>query len=147
MYLDSCILVKLLVVEPDSESFVLALAGQSLVTSELAYTEIYSALCACERAGRISGADLRRAWREFGQRIANEEIHLLPLNSVTLRKAAQLLAYCHAHVPLRSLDAIHLAAVDLCQDFPLATTDARLRAAAQRMRFDLFPPVEEPPAP
>ena len=36
MYLDSCIIVKLLVVEPDSEVFVALAGGQPLVTSELA---------------------------------------------------------------------------------------------------------------
>ncbi|NDD39013.1 MAG: hypothetical protein EB082_11495, partial [Verrucomicrobia bacterium] len=54
MYLDSCILVKLLVVEPDSEFFIGALEGRQLVTSQLAQTEIFSALLARERAGKIS---------------------------------------------------------------------------------------------
>ena len=145
MYLDTCILVKLLVVEPDSEFFARELSGQPLVTSELAYTELFSALLACERAGKISGADRRRAWREFETRVAAEEIRLQPLSFVTLRKAAQLLERCHPRVPLRSLDAIHLAAADLCQDFPLATTDARLRSAAQLLRFELFPPTDGTP--
>jgi hypothetical protein len=43
MYLDSCILVKLLVAEPDSEFFVRSLEGKPLVTSELAQTEVFSA--------------------------------------------------------------------------------------------------------
>lgn len=145
MYLDSCILVKLLVAEPDSEFFAAELAGQALVTSELAYTELFSALLACERTGRITGADRQRAWEEFETRVSEEEIRLLPLNSLTLRKAAQLLERCHPTVALRSLDALHLAAADLCQDFPLATTDARLRAAAQLLRFNLFPPAEGTP--
>lgn len=141
MYLDSCILVKLFVAEPDSEFFIRALVGKSLSTSELAYTEVFSALLACERAGRLSRQHRQMAWREFLSRIESEEIRLEPLNSVVLRKARQLLELCHPQVPLRTLDAIHLATVDLCQDVPLVTTDARLRDAGQIIGLDLFPPV------
>lgn len=146
MYLDSCILVKLLVVEPDSEFFVRSLEGKALVTSELAQTEVFSALLARERAGKISVTDRRRAWDEFESRIEVGEIHIEPLNSIVLRKATHSLERCHPKVPLRTLDAIHLATVDLCQDFPLATTDGRLRDAASLLGFKVFPPVEDEPA-
>ena len=139
MYLDSCILVKLLVVEPDSEFFIGSLEGKPLVTSELAQTEVFSALLARERAGKISAADRRRAWREFEARIEAKEIRIEKLNSIVLHKAAHLLERCHPKVPLRTLDAIHLATADLCHDFPLVTTDGRLRDAAQLMGFSIFP--------
>lgn len=141
MYLDSCILVKLLVAEPDSEFFIDALEGKPLVTSELAQTEIFSALLARERAGKINSNDRRRAWREFLARIEAKEIRMEPLHSVVLRKAMHSLERCHPRVPLRTLDAIHLATADLCHDFPLATTDARLRDAATVMGFSVFPPA------
>ena len=144
MYLDTCIIVKLLVAEPDSEFFVESLEGKALVTSELAHTEVFSALLACERAGRIGPADRRRAWAEFESRIEAEEIRMEPLNSIALRKAIHLLDRCHPKIPLRTLDAIHLATADLCQDFPLVTTDGRLRDAANHMGFGLFPVVEAP---
>lgn len=141
MYLDSCIIVKLLVTEPDSEFFVRSLEGQPVVTSELAQTEVFSALLARERAGKITTADRRRAWREFEQRIATEEIHIEPLNGIVLRKARHLLEHCHPKVPLRTLDAIHLATAELCHDFPLVTTDSRLREAAAILGHELFPPA------
>jgi len=143
MYLDSCILVKLLVAEPDSEFFVRSLEGKPLVTSELAQTEVFSALLARERAGKISVADRRRAWDEFESRIEAGEIRIEALNSIVLRKAMHSLERCHPQVPLRTLDAIHLATADLCQDFPLATTDGRLRDAATLLGLKIFPPVEE----
>jgi predicted nucleic acid-binding protein len=146
MYLDSCIIVKLLVVEPDSELFVQALGGKPLVTSELSRAEVFSALLARERAGKISIADRKRAWHEFEARVAAGELKVEPLNSVVLRKANHLLERCQPKVPLRSLDAIHLAAADLCQDFPLCTTDARLRDAAVLLGFAVFPPAESQPA-
>jgi hypothetical protein len=42
MYLDSCIIVKLLVVEAESQLFVRALEGKPIVTSELSQTEVFS---------------------------------------------------------------------------------------------------------
>lgn len=139
MYLDSCILVKLLVAEPDSEFFISSLEGKPLVTSELAQTEVFSALLARERAGKISAKDRRLAWHELEARIAAKEIRIENLNGIVLQKARHLLDRCHPKVPLRTLDAIHLATADLCHDFPLVTTDARLRDAATLMGFSVFP--------
>ena len=140
MYIDSCILVKLLVVEPDSEFFVRSLSGSPMVTSELAHTEVYSALLARERSGAIAAKNRRLAWDEYQARIDSGEIKIEPLNSIVLRKARHTLERCHPHVPLRTLDAIHLATADLCQDLPLATTDARLRNAARLLGLEVFPP-------
>ena len=139
MYLDSCILVKLLVAEPDSEFFIRSLEGQRLVTSELAQTEVFSALLARERAGKINAIDRRLAWKEFQMRVADDEIRFEPLNSIVLRKAIHCLEHCHPPAPLRTLDAIHLATADLCQDFPLVTTDGRLADAARKMKIEVFP--------
>ena len=69
--------------------------------------------------------------RNFRRRVESDEIRIEPLNSIVLRKAVQYLERCRPDVRLRTLDAIHLATADLCQDFPLATTDARLADAAQ----------------
>jgi len=139
MYLDTSIIVKLLVSEPDSEFFIRSLEGQRLTTSELAQTEIFSALLACERAGKIDAKERRLAWKEFQTRVADEEIKIESLNSIVLRKATHCLEHCHPSVALRTLDAIHLATADLCQDFPLVTTDARLANAARAMHIPVFP--------
>ncbi len=143
MYLDSCIFVKLLVAEPDSEFFIDSLEGKALVTSELAETEIFSALLARERAGKIDSTDRTRAWREFHARLEAKEIRFEPLNSIVLRKAKHFLERCHPRVALRTLDAVHLATADICHDFPLATTDVRLRDAATVFGFSVFPPAEK----
>ena len=143
MYLDSCIIVKVRVTEPDSEFFISSLEGEVLVTSELSQPEVFSALLARERAGKISATDRRRAWKEFQARVATEEIRIEPLESRVLHKATVLLERCHPAVPLRTLDALHLATADLCHDFPLTTTDGRLRDAAILLGFQVFPPVDE----
>lgn len=146
MYLDSCILVKLLAVEPDSDYFERSLRGQPLTSSELAYAEVLSALLARERTGKISAADRRRAWRQFLDWVETGEVRLEPLNFLVLRKSTHVLEHCHPQAPLRTMDAIHLATVEFSQDFPFATTDTRLRDAASLLGFELFPGAPSFPA-
>ena len=144
MYLDTSIIVKLLVDEPDTEFFQKALQGEFLSTSELALTEIWSALLAKERKQSITSRDRASAWRVFNQRVQAKQIVLHPLNSVVLKKANQVLERCHPGVPLRTLDAIHTAACDLSQDFPLCTNDNRMRDAAAMLGIPVFPEAEIP---
>ena len=65
MYLDSAIIVKLLVREADSEWFSRKLSGHSFETSELALTEVCAALLAKERAGDITPRERVPASEEF----------------------------------------------------------------------------------
>jgi len=139
MYLDSCILIKLLVAEPDSPFFQSAVTGCEISSSELALTEVASALLSKERAGAISASQRIQAWQIF-QNWADEEIlELELLETRTLRNANRILSATHPEIALRTLDAIHLAACDLSQDFPLCTTDRRMREAAQILKIPLFP--------
>jgi predicted nucleic acid-binding protein len=142
MYLDSCIIVKLLVGESDTAFFLKALVGQTISSSELALTEVHSTLLAKERNKLISAQECARAWREFNERVEAKQFVLHPLNLVVLKKANHILERCHPAVPLRTLDAIHTAACDLSQDFPLCTTDRRMRDAAGVLGIPVFPADE-----
>lgn len=139
MYLDSAIIVKLLVDEPESDFFIDALIGQPLTSSELAITEVLSALNGKERNELITAAQRKVAWEQFHERVRTGEIELQPLTEIVLKKAVHILERCHPRVPLRSLDAIHTAACDLSQDFPLCTTDKRMREAAAALGIPIFP--------
>lgn len=139
MYLDSCIVVKLLTPESDSLAWDRQVTGATLTTSELAVTEVASALLAKERAGAINPADRERAWVQLESWIARQAITLAPLTGAVLRKATRVLLHCHPQIPLRTLDAIHLATADLGVHGPLCTTDGRMRAAASRIGLDLLP--------
>lgn len=143
MYLDTAILIKLLVPEKDSEFFQASLSGKLLSSSELARTEVWSALLAKERNGALSTAQRDAAWRVFTEQVDDERILLHPLNEIVLRKANHILERCHPAVPLRTLDAIHTAACDLTQDFPLCTTDHRMRDAAKVVGIPVFPPEKD----
>lgn len=139
MYLDSAIIVKLLTREDDSSFFQNALAGVRFSISELSGTEVQSALLGKERAKFLKPAQRMLAWREFQERVATREFCMVPLDSPALKKAGQLMEACHPHVALRTLDAIHLAACDLSRDFPLCTTDRRMREAAEILKIPVFP--------
>ncbi len=143
MYLDSSIIVKLLTKEEDSRFFQEALKGKALSSSELARTEVHSALLAKERAQRITVEQRTSAWETFERLVDSEQIRIHKLNSVTLKRATRILAAVHPDVPLRTLDAIHLAACDMSQDFPLCTTDKRMRDAAKLLKIPLFPDETE----
>ena len=137
MYLDSCILVKLFVREADSEFFGKLTDGQNLSTSALALTEVWAALLAKERNLAITSKDRQLAWKRFQKNVDDEMILLVPFNSAIFKKANHILESCHPKIPLRSADALHLASCDQLQDWPLCTTDRRMRDAANLLRFPL----------
>lgn len=143
MYLDSCIFVKLLSPEPDSVMFSQYCAGHQLHTSELAWTEVFAALLAKERGGKIPRELRERGVERFQSLIRRGTIAMIPLNRAALNKANQVMKQCHPGISLRTLDAIHAASADLCQQFPLVTTDRRLRDAATAMGLPVFP-TDEP---
>ena len=144
MYLDSAIIVKLLIDEPDTKFLVTALVGQPLSSSELSVTEVLSALLGKERNKLVSASQRKDAWKTFNERVQAREIVLHPLNGVVLKKANHVLERCHPAVPLRTFDAIHTATCDLIQDFPLCTTDKRMRDAAGVLGIPVFPESELP---
>jgi len=141
MYLDSAIIVKLLVRESDSEWFNRELAGRTFETSELALAEVCSALLAKERTGHVSSRERKNAEDEFLTMIANETIKLFPLNRLVLERAGAMQLACHPRIPLRTLDALHVATCDLYKCEILSTTDARMRAACEQFAIALIPPI------
>jgi predicted nucleic acid-binding protein len=139
MYLDSAIIVKLLVREPDSDWFNEQLAGQKFQTSELALTEVPAALLAKERAGQLPHLNAVTNRIRFEEMVADEHIVLLPLNRAVLQRAANIIQACHPRVPLRTLDALHVATCDLHNCAPLCATDNRMRAACAHLGLPVFP--------
>jgi predicted nucleic acid-binding protein len=139
MYIDSAIIVKLLAKEELSDFFQDELSELVLYTSELSLVEVGSALLSKVRTKSISEKQRLIARELFHQKIADEQIVILPLDSPVYSKARSLVEFCHPSVALRTLDAIHLAACDISQEFPLCATDTRMRAAAEKIGIPLFP--------
>jgi hypothetical protein len=101
--------------------------------------EVGSALLSKVRTKSISEKQRLIARELFHQKIADEQIVMLPLDSPVYSKARSLVEFCHPSVALRTLDAIHLAACDISQEFPLCATDSRMRAAAEKLGIPVFP--------
>lgn len=139
MYIDSAIIVKMLIREELSDFFQKALSGIVLHTSELSLVEVGSALLSKARTKIINEKQRVAALRIFQEKVADEQILVIPLDSPVYSKAQSLIEFCHPTVALRTLDAIHLAACDLSRNFPLCATDGRMRAAASKLRIPLFP--------
>jgi predicted nucleic acid-binding protein len=143
MYLDTAIIIKLLVREADSGWFNRALTDQRFETSELAITEVRSALLAKERAGHITPLERVAAGERFFDMIEDELLKLHPLNRSVLERASAIQLACHPKTPLRTLDALHVATCDLHRSGTLATTDGRMRSACQQFAIALVPAKPE----
>ncbi|MGH7941685.1 MAG: type II toxin-antitoxin system VapC family toxin [Limisphaerales bacterium] len=89
-------------------------AGHTVVASELAVTEVRSALLAKERAGRISAPVRHAGWRLFQKKVRDEQFVLLPPSRRIIERAGGLIEQCRPRVALRTLEAIHLATAELC---------------------------------
>ena len=139
MYLDSAIIVKLLVREEDSDWFDRHVANHELWSSELALAEVRSAVLMKERAGQISVTQRNAAFARFASMHEEELLRLHPLGLAVVERAAGLLVSCHPEVALRSLDAIHLATALIHPRGSLCATDVKLRAAAKRIGVTCFP--------
>ncbi len=137
MYLDTCILVKLISREPDSEAWHGLVLGHPIVTSELAVAEVRSALMAKERLGRIPTRVRHESWRLFQEKLRDQEIGLLSLDRRVVERAAGILEQCHPEVPLRTLDALHVATAELHGGEEMASSDQRVRDACDVLGLPL----------
>jgi predicted nucleic acid-binding protein len=139
MYLDSCVIVKLVSREPDSEAYHDIVAGHPVVTSELTVAEVRSALLAKERAGRISRQTRLIGWGLFQEKVRDQEFLLLPLNRHVIERAGAAIDQCHPEVALRTLDAIHIATAELGGE-QMCSSDLRVCGASDFIGLSLVPP-------
>jgi predicted nucleic acid-binding protein len=139
MYLDSGIIVKLLVREPDSQWFERNLRGYNFESSELCLTEVCSALLQKERQSNIGAPERIRATEKFFSMIEEEMISLLNLDRTLLNRARMIQFACHPQIPLRTLDALHVATCDLNRCGAMAATDRRMRAACKQLGIAMLP--------
>ena len=142
MYLDSCVIVKLVSHEPDSEAYHGIVIGQFIVTSELAVLEVRSALLTKERARRISRKARMTGWRLFQDKVRDQEIHLLALDRHVIERAGAVIDQCNPNVALRTLDAIHVATAELHGGEQMCSSDQRVCDASDLIGLSLVPPPE-----
>ena len=143
MYLDSCVIVKLVSHESDSAAYHDIVMGQPVVTSELAVAEIRSALLTKERAGRISRQARLTGWRLFQEIVRDQEIRLLALNRQVIERAGAVINQCHPGVALRTLDAIHVATAELHGGEQMCSSDQRVCEASDFIGLSVVPPLKK----
>jgi predicted nucleic acid-binding protein len=139
MYVDTAVLLKLVVREPDSLHYARLVEGQEVCSSELARTECFAALLRKEREGAFTRGGRARAWKQIEADVLEGRLQVLPISEAVLMASRRILEACHPHVALRSLDAIHLASAERLQSWPLCTNDVRMRDAATRLGMPLSP--------
>jgi predicted nucleic acid-binding protein len=141
LYLDSAILVQLVVREPDSEFFADFVEGQyGAQSSELAMVECRSALTRKREYGQIDARTHSEAWnflQAYWSRAGGLTLH--PVSQPVLLEAGEVIERCAGRAPLRTLDAIHLATCLRTHAFPLVTNDTVLRAAAESLNVPVSP--------
>lgn len=136
MYIDTSALAKLYLKEPDSEPCRRAADGHGLFTSSLALAEFQSTLLRHEREDRLTASEGGLVWKVFRQDIEDGRIYLSPMNDLIVHQASDIMWQLHPEIPIRTLDAIHLATCwnNLSIDSGgVLTTDKRFASAAQKM--------------
>ncbi len=137
VYLDASALVKLFVPETESDELNQALAGLTdVIVSDLALTEMTSALARRVREQRMGRQDARRLYREGSKLLASS--HYAQVTPPIHRRAERLML--SLVVPLRALDALHLATALDAGAATLVTFDPRLRDAAESQGLFVAPP-------
>jgi predicted nucleic acid-binding protein len=137
MYLDTSVVVKLYTREPDSDRCERIVAGHKIVSSELLYIELWSALLAKERNGTMTPEERQRVWQIFELHLLDDKVELIDLDGSVVREAAEMIARVHPRVPLRALEAIHLATYANIEAGLLFTADRRMIDAARMLMFPL----------
>ncbi len=99
--------------------------------------EVRSALLSKERAGRITRQARQAGWRLFQEKVRDQEFVLLPLGRQAIERAGVVIEQCHPNVPLRTLDAIHVATAELNGGEEMCSSDQRVCDAADLIGLSL----------
>jgi uncharacterized protein len=136
IYLDASALVRLLVPEDESDALNQDLAGLTdVIVSDLALTEMASALGRRARERRLTREEARRLYREASKLHASSR-HA-ELTPPIHRRAERLML--SLTLPLPTLDALHLATALDAEAATLVTFDPQLRNAARSQGLFVAP--------
>ena len=130
IYLDSSALAKLYVPEPESDALENFFRDrQDLLISELAITEVLSAVARRRREGMLTASQSLEIRDAILADADSGSFHRLDMSPIVHREAERLLFNIES-IALRTLDALHVAVALLGSATYVVTYDARMRAAA-----------------
>ena len=139
IYIDTSTLLKLYVPEQGTVELLHQLSTQTptLIVSELASTELMSALKRKSRQSPMQSDLFMRAYAQFERDVFTARITLKSLNTSLLSRATQLMTQLNA--PIGTLDCIHLATALAHQAQHFYTHDVQLSRAAQEAGLKVWP--------
>lgn len=134
VYLDTSALVKVYVDEPGSAELESALVGRrDLIVSDLAVTELVSAIARRGREGQLSTLHAQRLYARLVRDVTAAEYRRAELTLAVHREAERLLMGLGRRVALRASDALHLAQAAVLGARVVITFDKQMKAAAQAL--------------
>jgi predicted nucleic acid-binding protein len=140
IYLDSSALAKLYVPEPESDRLDSFLRGRrDLLMSELAITEVLSAVARKRREGILSASQAFEIRDAILADAGSGSFNRLDLGPLVHREAERLLLNVES-VALRTLDALHVALALQASATYIVTYDARMGAAALHAGLKVIEP-------
>jgi uncharacterized protein len=132
-YIDTSALAKWYLPEPGSDAFVDFIRSQdSAAISRLTTVELRCLLVRRRRAGDITVQHERDAWATFEGDIRAGHLHVEALSDAHAVTARDLLERLQ-HLPVRTLDAFHLAIAQSLAAGVLATADRVMARAAEAL--------------
>lgn len=132
VYLDTSALAKIYVAEPESESLEEALLGRrDLLVSDLAVTELTSALARRSREGDLDHAHAKRIYTELIRDLTDGQYRWVEVTREVHREAERLLLSHARQTRLRAADALHVALANMVGARVLVSFDTRMRDAAE----------------
>jgi predicted nucleic acid-binding protein len=143
-YWDTSTLVKLYAQEPDScalENYALSTPSKP-VTSRIALYEARATFQRKELEGILQPDYAQKLYAQLLQDVAAGELRLVELGADVEREYGQVLDQCYQQtppIPLRTLDALHLASAHVAGETEVVATDKRMRDVAKLLGFSLFP--------
>lgn len=138
IYADTSALLKRYIAEPASDEFdEFLLTRGPLDISRLTLTEMRCALSRRRRAAEIDAAIETSAVAELRKDVLNGVLRVCPVNDSQVIEAYALIESLPG-VPLRTLDAIHLAIAREIAATALVTSDKVQAQAARAVGFTVF---------
>src|SRR4051812_20683075 len=143
-YWDTSALVKLYAKEPDSTIFEAQAmrTAAGVVASRIALYEARAAFQRKEAESILPSGAAQKLYSELLQDVAAGGVRVVELGSDVEREYGQVLTLCYQQnprIPLRTLDALHLASGRVSGETEFMATDKRIRDAAKALGFSLFP--------
>ena len=138
LYLDTSALVKWYIAESDSDAFdefIRTRAGARI--SRLTIVELRSALSRRRRNRDISRSVESGAFRLFESHVRDGLFDVLAMEDAHFSGALEIMETLH-RIPLRTLDALHLAVARAHNIEAVATADGLMARAAKALRFETF---------